>query len=899
MHFFAGLCGLVFAVSLSSAVLPESPQMPFSFVENRGQAAASVRYIGNGPQFRAWFRDDGVTLQQGSATVQVRFESGSRNPRIEPASPFGAVTNYILGNDPAKWRTGLRMFGLLRYQGVWPGIEVRFRAEQSRAKAEYLVAPGASVDEIRLRFDGDPQIQPDGSLVVKGQSGEFREDRPVLFQQSGEEKTPVEGAFRKFPDGAIGFTAGAYDRHRPLTVDPTLLFSGYFGGYSQTTITSLAVNSSYSVIAAGWTVGTDFSTARSLFPVEAGGIDGFIAAFSPAGGALLYCTYLGGSGDDRVFGVAVDSANNTYVTGWTQSGNFPTLNPFQSKLKGTRDAFIAKLNASGTALIYSTYLGGTGVDSGNAIVLDSGNAPIIAGDTTSSALPVTTGAFQVKPGGNQDAFVAKLNTAGTGLAFLTYFGGSAAEHATSVKTDAANAVYFVGSTWSTNLPILNAAQPYNAGGQDGFLTKLSADGRSLGFSTYVGGSGGWAGAPEQVNSVFVRSNGTAWIGGVTSSRDFPITSITSQSTYGGGQTDGFFCRYLANGALARSSYFGGSLDDSVTGVTTDYYGTGYITGYTTSNDLPVLNPVQSANGGGMDAFVAKLISGQLYYSTYLGGGGNDAANAIAIDSLNNIVIGGTTGSGNFPVTGALATSGGPVSGFVSKLVASFRLAAVNPPNFYLDVWHIAGYNGILNTTTFGASGDIPVSGDWDGSGAKRLGIFRKGTWILDINGNGVIDAPDKTVQFGQAGDLPVVGDWNGTGKLKLGLFRQGTFILDYSGHLSGTATGEADQIVAFGLPGDVPVSSDWNQTGTSKIGVFRNGQWIVDYAGTHTASQIYSFGQAGDIPVIGDWDGSGLQKIGVYRQGVWILDYGGNNSLTGGAPLYIAFGGAGYIPLAW
>jgi len=181
-------------------------------------------------------------------------------------------------------------------------------------------------------------------------------------------------------------------------------------------------------------------------------------------------------------------------------------------------------------------------------------------------------------------------------------------------------------------------------------------------------------------------------------------------------------------------------------------------------------------------------------------------------------------------------------------------------------------------------------------------VFRSGLWLLDMNNNGVWDAGDKSVVFGQPGDLPVVGDWIGTGQISLGLFRQGTFVLDLSGHLSGVSTGFSDAICPFGLPGDIPVASDWNQSGTTKIGVFRNGQWLVDYNGDrifNSLDKVYPFGQAGDIPVIGDWDGSGLPKIGVYRQGLWILDYGGNNRLylpLATNQLLIGFGAAGYTP---
>src|SRR5690349_22635632 len=198
-----------------------SPELPFAFVQNTGQYEPAVRYIGNGPEFKAWFRDGEVTFQQGAAVTTAGFVNGRPHPRIEALDPIGASANYLRGANPQGWQTDLPLFGSLRYSGVWEGIEIRFRADNSRTKAEYAVAPGASVDRIRLRFEGRTRIQSDGSLVVSGASGEFRENEPFLFQGEGKDKTAVEGAFHRFDDGTIGFTVPAYDHRKPLIIDPS------------------------------------------------------------------------------------------------------------------------------------------------------------------------------------------------------------------------------------------------------------------------------------------------------------------------------------------------------------------------------------------------------------------------------------------------------------------------------------------------------------------------------------------------------------------------------------------------------------------------------------------------------------------------------------------------------
>jgi len=284
-----------------------------------------------------------------------------------------------------------------------------------------------------------------------------------------------------------------------------------------------------------------------------------------------------------------------------------------------------------------------------------------------------------------------------------------------------------------------------------------------------------------------------------------------------------------------------------------------------------------------------------------------AANAIAVDFETSIVVAGQTSSPDFPVSGNLPNSTSEIlSSFITKIAPSFLTGVAYGSEgqqiVTTDPWHVASPS---QSTVFGIATDLPTVGDWDGSGRKRIGIFRNGTWILDINGDGINDAGDKTVAFGQAGDIPVVGDWLGTGHITLGLFRQGTFILDLSGHLTGVPTGKSDATFPFGQGGDLPIVADWNGSGTTKVGVFRNGLWLVDYNGDRVFNGLdrsYTYGQAGDVPVTGDWDSSGHpSKTGIYRGGFWVLDYDGDNAWT--VPyvneMVLSFGFAGDTPLVF
>jgi len=381
-----------------------------------------------------------------------------------------------------------------------------------------------------------------------------------------------------------------------------------------------------------------------------------------------------------------------------------------------------------------------------------------------------------------------------------------------------------------------------------------------------------------------------------------VTTDAAQVAFAGGATDGFITNLNANGTMRRSTYLGGSGDDGINAIMLDPYGSGPVVGgYTTSTDFPTKNPVQNANAGGMDGFIVRSALTSITHATYLGGAGSDSVNAIAVDTLYNFSAAGSTGSTNMPIAGYMpGFQGSTLGAFITKAAGTFALAAVAPPVFYLDVWHNTGYNGpnvTLGAATYGVSADIPIAGDWNGTGSKLLGVFRDGQWIVDTNANGVLDVADKTVNFGQAGDRPVVGDWNGTGKVKLGLFRSGTFILDLSGRLSGVPTGLTDASFTFGLAGDVPVAGDWTNSGITRVGVFRNGQWLIDFSGTRTVSATWNFGQAGDKPVVGNWGGFG-DGIGVYRSGVWYLDYDLSRTISA-ADMVFSFGGATYLPLVW
>ena len=399
-----------------------------------------------------------------------------------------------------------------------------------------------------------------------------------------------------------------------------LIYSTYLGGGGRDAGRAIAVDFAGNAYVTGSTNSTNFPTANAFQPVTAGQRDAFVTKLNPTGSALLYSTYLGGSGADFGAGIAVDSSGNAYVTGLTGSSDFPTANAFQSMIGGSFNAFVTKLNAAGSALVYSTYLGGSGGNDGAAgIAVDSSGNAYVTGSTNSRNFP-TANAFQAAyAGGLSDAFVTKVNAAGSALVYSTYLGGSGSgdygDQGTGIAVDSAGNAYVTGYTDSNDFPTVNAFQPvyhccngYEYMG-DAFVTKLNAAGSAV-YSSHLGGS-----VYDIGSGIAVDSSGNAYVTGSTYSHDFP-TASPFQAAYAG-----TFVTMInaAGSALVYSTYLGASFTDAGTGIAVDSAGNVYVIGTTSSTNFPTANPFQAAYGGDTctgtspfygipcnDAFVTKL-----------------------------------------------------------------------------------------------------------------------------------------------------------------------------------------------------------------------------------------------------------------------------------------------------
>jgi Bacterial Ig-like domain (group 3)/Beta-propeller repeat len=651
-------------------------KVPLAFEANQGQTDPQVKFVSRGPGYGLFLTTSEAVLTLRRASRHERNSPRAKASRQEEKSAVlhmklvGANTtttevsgkdelssksNYFIGNDPKNWRTNVRQYARVRYANLYPGVDLVYYGNQRELEYDFVLQPGASPDAIRLGIEGASQIRLDqGDLVLSSPGGDVRLRHPYTYQEVNGTKKDIRSHYVMNNKNEVGFRVAAYDRSRALIIDPVLAYSTYLGGSADDAAYHIAVDSAGNAYVTGVTTSADFPTADAFQPAYGGNADAFVTKINADGSALVYSTYLGGSSDEVGQSIAVDSAGSVYVTGYTGSPDFPTVNPIQATNHGIHDAFVTKISPDGSALIYSTYLGGSSDDYGWGIAVDSAGNAHVTGDTPSRDFPVFK-ALQptFHEGANFNSFVSEINADGSALIYSTYWGGSGGEGGSRVAVDPAGNSYIGGYTFSPDFPTVNAIQPTYAGNVDAYLTKLSADGQKVIYSTFLGGSGfeyGW--------DVAVDSAGNAYMTGFTQSTNFPMAHALQPTNHGG--ADAFVAKINASGnAFVFSTYLGGGDTDLGTSIAADSSGNAYVGGYTKSKNFPTVRAIQPTNHGGFDAFVAK-ISGDgsaLLYSTYLGGSANESIFdagyrdlGIAVDSAGGAYVAGTTKSVDFPIT---------------------------------------------------------------------------------------------------------------------------------------------------------------------------------------------------------------------------------------------------------
>jgi hypothetical protein len=696
---------LLLAIGFTTLAAATEHSLPLFFIPNAGQTDPAIRFVAQTPQLHAGFALDSAIFQIRGSQLRVHFAGANPNVSIEGIDAMAAHANYLIGDDPAAWHTNLPTYRGVIYRNLYAGIDMNYTGSGPRLESEFLLAAGANPNQIRLEYPDADRIFIDtrGDLVVHSAAAELHEQAPKAYQEFGGVRQPIKAAYRILGGKTIAFHLGEYDETRPLVIDPVISYSTYLGGTAQSAVTALAVDASGNLYAAGWTEAIDFPVSNAIQAVNRGGVDAFVFKLNPAGSTLLYATYIGGRGDDRAAGIVVDSSGQIYVAGSTASADFPLVSSIRPTLGGVRDAFAVKLNAIGNLLVYSTFLGGSGYDAATAIAVDASGNAYIAGDTQSADFPLLN-PVQSIVGGATDAFITRLTPAGA-ISFSTYLGGNNDEHAGGIAVDASGGIYVAGGTLSTNFPLAAPLQAANGGSQDAFVTKISTSPVALVYSTYLGGTGGQAGSPEQANAIAVDTAGSAYIAGVTNSANFPVTTGAFQTTFNGVE-DAFVTKLNAAGsAEVYSTYLGSFSFDWASGIAIDSGGNAYVAGYTSSSGFPVVGGVQAGFNGFYDAFVSKLnpLGNGLTFSTMFGGTGADQANAIAVDSSGNMFIGGQTSSLDLPLQGAIQSSNvGGSTGWVA------RLGVTAPPAQLPAANSVAPSSGSGNAVTFTAQYSHPA-----------------------------------------------------------------------------------------------------------------------------------------------------------------------------------------------
>ncbi|PYV04502.1 MAG: hypothetical protein DMG26_07295, partial [Acidobacteria bacterium] len=564
------------------------------------------------------------------------------------------------------------------------------------------------------------RIDPSGDLVIQVGGGEVRFRRPTVYQPRhfGEGSSSsefrihdsklIEGRYILTADKRIRFEIPGYDKSRPLVIDPTLSYSTYLGGASFDDAYGIALDASGNAYVAGLTQSSPFPTTSGAFQTASpGGSNAFVCKFSPAG-SLLYSTYLGGTNTDQALAIAVDSSGSALVTGQTFSSNFPTTaGAFKATYGGKGDGFVTKLSADGSSLLYSTYVGGSGLDEARGIAVDSGDNAYITGETFSTDFPLSS-AFQTANKGNEDGFVAALSSSGS-LVYSTYLGGSGFDQPNGIAIDSMGRAYVTGSTNSSDFPVANAHQSACKSCpslNDAFVAEIGAGGSGLVYSTYLGGSG-----EDQGRGIAVDAQDNAYVTGVTFSADFPATSGAFQRTRLG-SASAFVTKISANGsALGYSTYLGSDQYTYGQAVTV-LNGNAYITGLTNANSFILMNPIQSARAGFPDAFVTELdaTGSSPFFSTYLGGSSHDAARAIAVDQAGNVYIAGHTRSTNLPVANAFQATygGGDSDTFVAKILLPNGTVSLSPTSLTFANQQV-GTTSAAQTVTLSNTGTTSVT----------------------------------------------------------------------------------------------------------------------------------------------------------------------------------------------
>ncbi|MGA7620068.1 SBBP repeat-containing protein, partial [Candidatus Binatus sp.] len=686
-------------------------QQPLTFEPNLGQSDPAVKFLSRGQGYSLFLTGSEAVLSMTSAApssafskfgrtasdglrvkghprsptpiggeravVRIALKGAAHAPRIIGVDKMAGRSNYFIGNDPKKWRTDVPNYAKVELKNVYPGIDLIYHgSQQGRLEYDFRLAPGANPNAIRLSFRGAAKLSLNarGDLIVSVGRSKLLEHAPAIYQEGVVGRRTISGGWRLHGAHEASFQTAAYDRTRPIVIDPVLNYSTYLGGSSADVAYAIALDSNGNNYITGLTCSTNFPTMSPAQPNAGGNCDAFVTEISSTGTALLYSTYLGGSSIDEGISIAVDGIGAAYVTGETLSSDFPTT--IGPGFGGVGNAFVTKLGANGS-LAFSRYLGGSSLDLGLGIALAQGCSancnPYVVGRTNSSDFPTTTGVYQQTSAATQSGFVTQLSSDGSTLIYSTFLGGPPnppfdfyGQATRGIAVDGAGDAYVTGGTLDTGFPVTSgAAQTTFGGAVDCYVTKLNPTATApLLYSTFLGGSG-----TEDCWSIALlpgcSSNCNAYVNGSTSSNDLPTTTGAAQSSIGGIE-NGLEAELSADGSqFLYLTYLGGRYNGSFN-IAVDSSGDAYATGFTSTDDFPTLDPTQIA-----PAPNGILFSSTNGFSTIAQSGLPSSAGSVYSMTSDNAgaIYAGTTRNGLFKSVnqGSSFGSTGITSGFVSAL----------------------------------------------------------------------------------------------------------------------------------------------------------------------------------------------------------------------------------------
>ena len=669
-------------------------QIPLSFEENRGQSDSRVKYLARGKGYTLFLTPDEAVLalrylpanskqesdpheptmpskngasQWSQANLRLSLAGANTGPHVAGLDKQQGISNYFIGNDPSQWHTQIPNYGRVLYQDVYPGVDVAYYGNQGQLETDYVLAPEADANEIKLAVDGAAslRVNESGDLLLQIDGGEVRLKKPFAYQIVNGTRREITVAYRLLAKNETGFALGPYDHNQKLIIDPALFFSTYLGGTGQDIAHAVASDGTGDTFVTGQTTSTNFPVSAGVLQGSLGASgtqNAFVTEYAPDGQSFVYSTYLGGDGSDSGNAIAIDGLGHAFVAGQTSSSTFPLKNPLsgQTSFPGGTSAFVSELAANGASLVFSTYLGGGSFDIATGIAVDSGTHIYISGGTSSSNFP-TVNPFQSALKGVQNGFITKLaspNPAanpGSTIVYSSFLGGNGFDTANAIAVDAAGDAFLTGQTNSTVFPTVAPFQASlgGTGATNAFVAEVKVIGGNpqVQFATYLGGS-----AFDQAFGIAVDASGDVYVDGITQSPDFPLQNALQ--TFDGGQ-DAFVTKFApGGGSLLFSTYFGGSNFTFANAIALDSSNNVYFTGSTFALDYPTKIPLVATLGTfAGDAVITELATdgSAILFSSYLGGSDNvpgsgfptDTGNGIAVDPSGNIYLVGATGTLDF------------------------------------------------------------------------------------------------------------------------------------------------------------------------------------------------------------------------------------------------------------